>query len=238
MATLCYNTGQTHFNNSRGLIVSQLRRNINALIQQAKLSIENARSVPEIGAALAVLGIDAARIQAGADLLATAESRQAEQVRQYSQQYAATTALRQAWAAATKTYMLHRKLARLALSDEPDLQKSLLLHDKRKQGLDAWLGQAGVFYHNALDNDAVLTALGRFNLTPELLAQGATAVAEVADLQAAQERQKAAAQQATKQRNAALDALDVWYMEFRTVARLALSEDEQWLEALGLGAVA
>lgn len=70
--------------------MSELRRNINSFLQQVRLSIQNAQDVPEIGSALAAFGFDAARIQAGADMLAAAESLQAAQVKEYSEQYQAT----------------------------------------------------------------------------------------------------------------------------------------------------
>ncbi len=42
---------------------------------------------------------------------------------------------------------------------------------------------------------------------------------------------------ATKERDAAIDALDVWLSEFRTVARIALADNAQMLEALQFGVV-
>ena len=218
--------------------MSEIRRNINSFLQQVHLGIENAQQAPAINEALALYGCDAARLEAGEMLLASAENRQAAQVKKYSEQYQATAALNEAKTAGDKHYGLHRRLAKLALRDDPEAQKALLLHERKKQALDPWLGQAGVFYKNALNNEAILAALAQYNITPEKLTEGQTAVNAVATLNAAQEKGKSEAQKATKQRDAALDALEDWYIEFRVLARIALEDDAQLLEALGLGRVA
>ncbi|MBK7178098.1 MAG: hypothetical protein IPH82_13075 [Chloroflexi bacterium] len=59
----------------------------------------------------------------------------------------------------------------------------------------------------------------------------------VANLNASQEKEKSQAQKATKARDKALDDLDEWYVEFRELARIALEDDAQQLEALGLGSI-
>ena len=53
-----------------------------------------------------------------------------------------------------------------------------------------------------------------------------------------QEREKYEAQQATKDRDAALDRLDDWLGDFREVAAIALADQPQQLEALQFGVVA
>jgi hypothetical protein len=218
--------------------MANLRQSIDSFLQQVRLGVENAQKVPAINSALALYGFDAARIKAGADLLAEAETLQAAQVKEYGEQYQATAALNQAQAAADKLYGLHRRLAKLALRDDPELQKSLLLQEPKKRSLDTWLGQAGVFYKNVLGDPDVLAALAKYNITEAQLLEGQTAVVATATLNAAQEKEKSESQRATKARDAALDALEDWYTEFRELAQIALEDDSQRLEALGMGSIA
>jgi hypothetical protein len=218
--------------------MANLRQSIDSFLQQVRLGVENAQKVPAISDALALYGFDAARIKAGADLLAEAETLQAAQVKEYGEQYQATAALNEAQAAADKLYGLHRRLAKLALRDDPELQKSLLLQEPKKRSLDTWLGQAGVFYKNVLGDPDVLAALAKYNITEAQLLEGQTAVVATATLNAAQEKEKSESQRATKARDAALDALEDWYTEFRELAQIALEDDSQLLEALGMGSIA
>ena len=211
--------------------------NIDNYLQQVRLAIQNGQTA-DIAAALAVYGYDAAKLSAGTPLLAAAEALQAVQKKEYSEQYSATTTLGNAWKAADKTYATHRKLAKLALRDDPDGQKALMLHEHKAKTLNPWLGQAGVFYKNLLESDDLLAAMAVYNITAQMLTDARDAVVQVAGFNGDQEREKSEAQKATKTRDAALDALDVWYSEFRTLARIALEDDPQQLEALGLGTVA
>ena len=55
---------------------------------------------------------------------------------------------------------------------------------------------------------------------------------QVAELNSVREREKVEAQQATKDRDAALSALRAWLSEFRAVAKIALADTPQQLEAL------
>ncbi|MCB8923488.1 MAG: hypothetical protein H6662_18025 [Ardenticatenaceae bacterium] len=210
---------------------------IDNYLQQVRLGIENGRNIPDIAAALAIYGTDSLKMDAGAALFATAEELQAIQVKEYSEQYSATAALTEAWHATDKTYSTHRKLAKLALRDDPEAQAAIFVNQPKKKTLDAWLGQAGVFYKNLLGDADMLAAMGQYNITHMMLTEAQTAVVHVANLNAAQEKEKSEAQKATKTRDAALDALDEWYSEFRTLARIALEDDPQLLEALGLGAI-
>ena len=211
--------------------------NIDSYLQQIRLAIQNGQS-PDIAAALAVYGYDAAKTGAGVPLLATVEELQAVQKKEYSEQYAATTALGEAWKAADKIYATHRKLAKLALRNDPDGQKALMLHEPKAQTLDPWLGQAGVFYKNLLESDDMLAAMAVYNITDLMLIATRDAVVQVAAFNGDQEREKSEARKATRARDAALDALDDWYNEFRALARIALEDDPQRLEALGLSTVA
>lgn len=217
--------------------MSRARMNIDQFLTYASVAITNADQTPEIAAALADFGYDDARMQAGADLLAQARQLHLAQQREYGEQYAATAALTEAHAAADALFTTHRKLAKLALKHNPQAQTELALAGRKKLSLSGWLGQAGQFYSNALASPVAQAALARYNITPEKLQQGQTLVQAVATHNHAQEREKSEAQQATQQRDAALDALDEWLMEFKTVAEIALAGQPQRLEALGFGAV-
>lgn len=217
---------------------SYRRGSIDSYLQQVRLGIENAQAVPEIAAALAVYGYGADRFITGSALLSTAESLEAVQKKEYGEQYKATEALRAAWDAADKVYSTHRKLTKLALRDDKKMLATMLADQAKARTLSAWLKQAMVFYENALSQPEVLAALAIYNITAEMLTAGQTAVLAIVPLEAAQEREKMDAQKATKSRNAALDELDYWYTEFRDLARIALAEDQQRLEALGLGTIA
>ena len=212
--------------------MSTLRNTIDKFLSSARVSIGNGRQVPEILAALTVFGYDDVRLQEGRALLDTATALHAAQKQEYGEQYAATTALKQAWDEADKVYSVHRKLARLVLKDLPEQQQSLNVNGRKKQSFSGWLEQALVFYTNVLQNTTVQTALARFNITVEALTQGQTLVQAVVNLNNVQKKEMYEAQQATKSRDEAMDALDAWLFEYYEVAKIALADNPQQLEAL------
>jgi len=211
--------------------------NIDEFLSWAQVVLDNARNVPEIAEAVARYGYDEPRMQEGVDMLAENRQLQADQVREYGEQYLATEALHAAWRQADKTYSTHRELVRLAFRSSPNMQAKLGLGEAKKRSLSGWLGQATVFYTNLLSDANALAELARYNLTLEALQAGQAEVGQVAQLNAAQEKEKYEAQQATKDRDAALDALNDWLVEFCGVAKIALADQPQQLEALQIAVV-
>ena len=123
---------------------------------------------------------------------------------------------------------------RVAFKKEPGVATKLALNGRRKESFSGWLEQANLFYDNALANPDILNGLAKFGITEEKLQAGKTQVEELAALNAAQEKEKGEAQQATKTRDEALDALDDWLEDFLAIAEVALADKPQFLEALGV----
>ena len=102
------------------------------------------------------------------------------------------------------------------------------------QVLSGWLSQARQFYLNALADSETLTKLGAYGITQAKLEAGQLLHGQVETANAAQEKEKGDAQQATKDRDAAMDSLDEWMSDFVAIARIALEEKPQFLEKLGI----
>ena len=130
------------------------------------------------------------------------------------------------------------------------------MSNKRKRSIADRLNKAQVAINNTLADTEILnrateygfdetkmqaglalfqTAQGAVNARK--LAQGVQQQATVNMLEAqteAQEATKGAAQQATQDQHAALDALDDWLARFIKIARVALADKPQLLEKLGI----
>ncbi len=211
--------------------------NLDQRLTQASIAIANARQNPRILDALSTYGYDETVLQQGQDLLDTARALTDAQRKEYGDQFAATAALQEALAAADRLYTTHRTLAKLAFKAAPGRRTALALDERKKQSFSGWLTQAKRFYANLLADADAIAALARFQITQEKLTQGQALVEEVERLDQKQEDEKAEAQQATRERDAALDALDDWLAEFHVVARIALTQTPQLLESLQPGAI-
>jgi hypothetical protein len=96
------------------------------------------------------------------------------------------------------------------------------------------LREARILYANLLNNPDALSVMAGFGYTPDRLNRELANVNEVENLHSKQLSEKGGAQQATLERDAAFDALYKWYGDFRAIARIALFDKPQLLEALGI----
>ncbi len=200
----------------------------------AQNAIANALSIKEISIPLAQFGYNSARIKEGEVLYETAKELQAKQIKEYGEQYDATNTLFLARAMANKTYIVHVKIARIALRNNPETNASLQLMGSRKNSLSGWLKQANAFYTNALNTPKVLASLAKFNINEKQLKEGKALVNKLESSFNAQLKEKGEAQMATKERDAAMDKLQDWISDFIAIARIALASEPQLLEMLGI----
>jgi hypothetical protein len=197
-------------------------------------AISNALNIPSIQQALAKYGYDQARLNNGLALYNEASRLNEFQKKEYGEQFEATDALHLAKAQAGKRYMKHLKIARVVLKNNRNAGESMQLHGDRKDSLSGWISQAKVFYANALSNDSILANLAEFGLNRESLEPVQAAVLDVEQKYNAQLKEMGEAQQATKDRDTAFDLLQNWVSDFTQIARVALEEQPQYLEMLGI----
>lgn len=200
----------------------------------AQNAINNALNNEPIKAALAGFGYDENKLTEGKSLYEKAADLQNKQKKEYGEQFAATDALNLSRAEANKTYLVHLKVARVALKGDRNTEESMQMGGKRKESLSGWLKQVRSFYVNALGQQDTLSKLAKFGITKEKLQGNLTNVEAVETNYNAQLKEKGEAQAATVARDEALDNLQEWMGDFITIARIALESEPQYLEVLGI----
>jgi hypothetical protein len=85
-----------------------------------------------------------------------------------------------------------------------------------------------------LNSPESLEVMAQYGYTVEKLNGEFQDVKEVERLHTVQLKEKGQAQQSTAERDEAFDTLCRWYSKFRAIARIALYEKPQLLEALGI----
>lgn len=209
-------------------------QSIDSKLLSSRVAIENGQSNTSISSQLALYGYDSTKMAEGQTLLEDAETKQAKQKEEYGEQYDATDELAEARTEANKVYMRHVKIGRIAFREDRGIQSSLQLSGRRKHTYSGWLQQARVFYQNALDDQEIQDALAVFGITLSVLEDASAAVEDVGTKLAAQLKEKGEAQEATEERDAALEALLDWRSDYFSIARIALEEEPQLLEILGI----
>ena len=217
--------------------MSTISTSLSNFFAEATTLLTNAQEHAEISAALDAFGYDAAALAEGQALLDAARGLHDAQIKEYGEQHAATQAFVEAAKAADKVYAAHRRLAKIAFKSDAQRKTDLHLNERKPEAFNPWYEQARHFYLALLADTAAQTQLARYKVTPEAIQAAQTQVEQVFALKNAQEREKGEAQEATQQRDAAIAALDDWLGDFRVVARIALEDTPQLLEALKLGTI-
>jgi hypothetical protein len=106
------------------------------------------------------------------------------------------------------------------------------LSERKPLAFNAWHEQARHFYIALLADTETQNQLARFRLTGDTLQATQAQVEQTFALNSAQEQEKGEAQNATQQRDAAIEALAEWLSDFKVVARIALADSPQLLESL------
>lgn len=194
--------------------------------------LTNARDVPELQNRVAPYGYTVTRLNEMLAQRQAAFDSYLAQKTEYDEQYIATTAFEQAWEAAHTPYIRLVKLGRILFKDDYATTIKLTLNEERKRSFSGWLAQARKFYTNLLDDTAALATYAQYN-TPQADINAALALVNTAEqANITQAKEKGEAQQATKDRDALLDALDADMAEFYALAQLACEDAPQLIEML------
>ena len=214
--------------------MSKPKKSLADRLLAAQVAISNAMTDEEIKSLIAAFGYDETRMNTGKGLLDAANQLQQVQQKEYGDQFQATDALNGLWAQADADYMRYVKIARIALKDDHAAFQKLALSGIRKKSLSGWMAQAKQFYLNALADMAVITKLSGYGVTQEKLQAGMELLAHTETANATQKKEKGEAQQATLDRDKAIDQLEDWLSDFVAITRIALEDKPQLLEKLGI----
>ncbi|MDR2027463.1 MAG: hypothetical protein LBQ01_07890 [Prevotellaceae bacterium] len=207
---------------------------IAAKLHRIENGIRGAQNNPEVQERLNVYGYTPEHISKGKQLLDNVIGLTSTQVEEYSDQYIATDELGKRWTSAYSKYMITVKVVRVAFNGQPELLQRFNATGRRNRSLSGWLRDARILYTNLLNSPDALEAMAKFGYSVEKLNGEMADVDEVENLHSKRLSEKSAAQLSTVERDEAFDALCKWYSDFRAIARIALYDKPQLLEALGI----
>lgn len=194
--------------------------------------LTNARDVPELQSRVALYGYIPDKLNQMLNKRQQAFDLYLAQKTEYSEQHAATAAFEQAWKTAHETYMRLVRLGRILFQDEHAVFVKLTLNEERKRTFSGWLAQANTFFSNLLSDQNALTKYGQYN-TPLAAVNAAKALVNAAEqANIIQAKETGEAQQATRERDGKMDALDSTMSEFYALAELACEDAPDLLEML------
>ena len=205
-----------------------------AILERYRVALENVEAQTEIATIMAEFGYDSAMIEDGKNLFT--KTRQAYDLNvkeddETSQAYSNYTVKKKQM---EDTYSLHRKKAKVIFRKDLEVMKRLVLDGSVPKAYVRWLEIVKKFYSEMLSDTELQTNLSRLKVTTDDLNAANALLTELEAARADYLREKGESQDATEQKDTVFAELDDWMSEFYAVARIALEDNIQLLESLGV----
>lgn len=207
------------------------KNTITAEMAAAQLAIENALENAIIKKKLAIVGYDQKSLLVGKALREAVYLLYSAQKDKYAEKYEGSDALRTQFADVQARYRQHVKRARLAFEGQRGLREQLQINGKRKTDTVGQLDQIYAFYSKIEQHLEIIT---RYDVKVEELVQTRAMVEALQASRRKRVARRGEAQHATLQRDKKRRELRDWMAQFKKAARLALHDDPQLLEVLGI----
>jgi hypothetical protein len=205
-----------------------------AILEQYRVALENVEKQPQIAAIMTEFGYGPETVAEGKTMLAaTRQSYETNKTEddETSEAYKLFDTKKEEL---SEIYSTDRKKAKVVFRNEPLTLERLGISGTTPRAYVRWLETVKTFYSEALVDETIKNKLARLQVTPDGLNAANALIGELESARAGYLLEKGESQEATKTKDAAFSQLDDWMRDFYDVARIALDENPQLLEALGL----
>lgn len=202
------------------------------MLQDAGIALANVETQPQVASLMAEVGYDADEIRVGKQLLQAAQQYFDSSKKENDETSGAHVIFETKRKELSVVYNRHRKIAKVVFRSNPVIMSRLRIDGTIPQAYTNWLIDVKKFYAEATTDPAISAATSRLKLTPANFTSAAALIPPLEDARTNYIRESGESQQATKDKDAALAALDVWMKEFYAVAKIALEDHPQLLESI------
>lgn len=131
-------------------------------------------------------------------------------------------------------YRVHRKKAKILFADEQETLVNLGIVGKTPQTYPEWILVVDKFYTKAMGDSYIQDILAELNTNREELENTSLVLEKMKTARAEHQLITEQRQEATREKNHTFERMNKWMSRFYAVARIALAEQPQLLEAIGL----
>ena len=203
-------------------------------LAKANVAISNALSDSQIGILLGEYGYQTQKLSEGKGLYEAADLLVKKQVAIHGSQKDSTARALSAEKTARVAYQNLAQVARAAFARDKAKLAILGLDNPMPNPLPLFITMATALFDNASHTAEIADTLKGYGYNTDKLSKERGKIVELTAANQAQESAKGAAQQATFEQNKAMEVLDYWMGGFVKVAKVALREQPQLLEKLGI----
>ncbi|MFJ1431375.1 hypothetical protein ACILE2_11335 [Capnocytophaga canimorsus] len=203
------------------------------MLQNFGAMFENLSKEGDLKTELAEYGYDDAKIAEGKALYDEARKTFDANIKETREETSASLAFQEKYQNVQKKYSTHRKKARIVFEDNEEALRQLKLKGSAARAIAASMEEMRAFYQLLDTTPNLLTPLKQLKINEEDVKNQLQELPEVEKAYATYLQEKGESQQATRDKNKAFETLDKWVSKFHKVAKIALEDRPQLLEALG-----
>jgi len=203
-------------------------------LEQYRVTFENTESQPQIAATMAEYGYDSSKVAEGKALYETTRLAFDSNQTETDEASAAYAVFETKKDQLDNTYSAHRKKAKVVFRDDSVSADKLEVSGTMPVAYVKWLETVRKFYNTSIADTEIQTKLSRLKISIDDLNTAKALIPEVETLRAKYLKEKGESQDATTVKDTAFAKLDDWMSEFYAVAKIAMEDNPQLLEALGL----
>lgn len=203
-------------------------------IASYKTALTNAEAQPIIASTMAQFGYTNEVIAEGKVLLSETQNAFEQNRREDDETRVVYADFANKCSSIDDTYTLHRKMAKVIFRNNDILLQKLALKGRVPKAYVNWLATIKTFYSEIAADAEIQSKLARLKFQKEEAEAGLAAIVEVEASRSNYLKEIGESQEATQTKDVAFSKLDRWMQDFYAVAKIAMDEKPQLLEAIGI----
>lgn len=213
--------------------MSKLKNSELQYLENYRVLFTNLEEVQDLKTELADYGYDDTKIAEGKALFDHTQQLYDQNKQETAEEKEAYAQFSDAFSTLKKAYSKHRKVAKVALINKPELWKTLAIDGSLSAAYVKAMQEIKTFYEQAQSHSDAKPLLEKFKINQAVVDTQVAQIQQVETLRAKYEKEKGENQNATKQKNKAFADLSDWIKEFYAVAQIALDDRPQLMESIG-----
>lgn len=204
------------------------------MLDQWTTSLINAEAQPEIAAEMDKSGYDKPMIDEGNALLEQTKSVFKKHKKEDDEETDAFAAYKKSENQLNTTFKKQRRFAKLAFRKDPVMYDKLGISGRFPSTYINRNKKAKLFYEVLTTSTEAMAGVAKYKITPLAVSEGKAKIRDLQYARAKYLKEKGESEAATQEKDIALATMEDWMNEFYAVAKIAMEDKPQLLEALGI----
>lgn len=213
---------------------TNLQTSESKFLERCRIALSNAEAHETIASAILPFGYDTAKIAEGTSVYNNAKKQWETKQKEEAESRGASLAYKNEYYSLQAQLKRDRDRANIWLGKTPEVIIKLGSAGSFPTKYANFFDAVKRFYTTIKEDTQVAEALQPINLTPEIATQRLTALESLMAKRAEYDTELGESQDATKSKNTALLELKNWMNDFDRIAKVALYDQPQLLEARGV----